>query len=36
MKKIFTPVLTALIMVVVLIALGIRNLRSKKNTKSET
>lgn len=36
MKKIFTPVLTALIMVVVLIALGIGNLRSKKNTKSET
>lgn len=36
MKKIFTPVLTALIMVVVLIAIGIGKLRRKKNIESET
>lgn len=36
MKKIFTPVLTALIMVVVLIAVGIGKLRRKKDTESES
>lgn len=36
MKKIFTQILTALIMVVVLIAVGIGKLRRKKNTESET
>lgn len=36
MKKIFTPVLTALIMVVVLIAVGIGKLRRKKNIESKT
>ena len=35
MKKIFTPVLTALIMVVVLIAVGIGKLR-KKDAESES
>lgn len=32
MKKIFTPILTALIMVVVLIAVGIGKLTRKKKT----
>lgn len=36
MKKIFTPVLTALVMVVVLIAVGIGKLRRKKDTESES
>ncbi len=36
MKKIFTPVLTALIMVVVLIAVGIGKLRRKKDAESES
>lgn len=36
MKKIITPVLTALIMVVVLIAVGIGKLKRKKNTEPET
>ena len=36
MKKIFTPVLTALIMVVVLIAVGIGKLRRKKDSKYES
>lgn len=36
MKKIFTQILTAWIMVVVLIAVGIGKLRRKKNTESET
>ena len=35
MEKIFTPILTALIMVVVLIAMGIGKLRRKKDTESE-
>ena len=35
MKKIFTPILTALIMVVVFIAVGIGKLRRKKDDKSE-
>lgn len=36
MKKIFTPVLTTLIMVVVLIAVGIRKLRRNKDKETET
>ena len=36
MKKIFTPILTALIMVVVLIAVGIGKLRIKKDAESES
>lgn len=35
MKKIFTPILTALIMVVIMIAVGIGKLRRKKDTESE-
>ena len=31
MKKIFTPILTALIMIVVLIAVGIGKFRNKKS-----
>lgn len=36
MKKIFTPILTALIMIVVLIAVGIGKLKGKKDAKSES
>lgn len=35
MKRFFTPILTALIMVVVFIAMGIGKLRRKKDNKSE-
>lgn len=36
MKKIFTPVLTALIMIVVFVAMGIGKLRRKKDNRSES
>lgn len=36
MKKIFTPILTALVMIVVFIAMGIRKLRRKKDNRSES
>lgn len=36
MKKIFTPVLTALIMIVVLIAVGAGRIRRKKDAESES
>ena len=36
MKKIFTPVLTALIMIVVFIAMGIGKLRKKMDNRSES
>ena len=36
MKKIITPILTALIMIVVFIAMGIGKLRRKKDTESES
>ncbi len=36
MKKIFTPILTALIMIVVFIAMGIGKLRRKKGNRTES
>ena len=36
MKKIFTPILTALIMIVVFIAMGIGKVRRKKDNRSES
>lgn len=36
MKKIFTPILTALIMIVVFIAMGIGKLRKKMDNRSES
>ena len=36
MKKIFTPILTALIMTVVFVAMGIGKLRRKKDNRSES